>query len=108
MIFSDFPKNLRITYGKYFIGFWKQLVEVLEVFLWNFEKIGRKFWKNVREIEKKILNNSTNIVESLLRGTEVIWNWCWYYEEILEFSEIISVKLEKNYEELLKKTNFSI
>ncbi len=44
------------------------------------------------------------IKETLLGKIEVIRNWCWYYEEILEsFSQIIPVKLERIYEEILKK-----
>ncbi len=40
-----------------------------------------------------------------LRKIEIIRNrCCWFYEEVLEsFSEIISVKLRKNYEEILEK-----
>ncbi len=43
MIFGDFPINFRITCGKYWTNFkensrdfWNQLVEVLELFWWNF------------------------------------------------------------------------
>ncbi len=44
-------------------------------------------------------------MEILFGKTEVIRNWCcWYYEEILEnLSGIISVKLGKNYEEIVEK-----
>ncbi len=43
-------------------------------------------------------------METLFGRIEVIWKWCWYYEEILEsFSEIISVKFEKNWEKMLQK-----
>ncbi len=45
--------------------FWIQLVEVLEVFRWNFGKIARKFWRNLREIEKTILNDTMKIKETL-------------------------------------------
>ncbi len=42
-------------------------------------------------------------METLLGKAEVIRNWCWY-EEILEsFSEVISVKLGKNYKEIFEK-----
>ncbi len=69
-------------------------------FLKNWEKNRR----NLKEIEKKILNDSMKIMETLLGKVEVIRNWCWYYEEILKsFSKIISVKLGKNYEEILEK-----
>ncbi len=35
-------------------------------------------------------------METVLRKIEVIWNWYWYYVEILEsFFEIISVTLVK-------------
>ncbi len=41
---------------------------------------------------------------TILGKTDVIRNWCCsYYKEILEsFAEIILVKLEKNYEEVVK------
>ncbi len=52
--------------------FWNQLVEVFEEFRWNFEKIARKFLRKLREIEKKILNDSRKIMETLLRKIEVI------------------------------------
>ncbi len=44
-------------------------------------------------------------MEILLGKIKVIRNWCfWYFEETLEnFSEIISVKLGKNYEEIVEK-----
>ncbi len=44
-------------------------------------------------------------METLLGKIEVIRNWrYWYYEEILEsFSEIISVKLRENSEEILER-----
>ncbi len=106
MIFDDFPINFRIFCEKYCKSFkenswgsWNQLVEVLDVFPWNFGKIERKFLRNLRKIEKKILNDPREkIMETLLGKTEVIWNWCcWYYEEILESChEIISVKLKEN------------
>ncbi len=39
----------------------------------------------------------------MLGKTEVIWNWCWYYEKILEnFFEIISVRSGKNPADILK------
>ncbi len=67
----------------------------------NYKKIS----KNLRKIETRLLNDTKKIIEILLRKIEVIRNWCcWYYEEILEnLSEIISVKLGKNYEEIFKK-----
>ncbi len=76
------------------------LVDILEVFWWNFGKIARKFWKNLIENEKKISNYFRKIMEILLGKTEVIWNWCcWYYGEILRsLSEII-----KTYEEILEE-----
>ncbi len=59
--------------------------------------------KNLREIEKKTLNYFGKIMEILSRKIEVIRNLCCYYEEILKsFSEIISVKLRKNCEEILE------
>ncbi len=64
--------------------------------------------KILKKSETNWEENSTwfqkNIVETLLEKTEVIWNWCWYYEEILEsFPEIISAKLRRNYEEILEQ-----
>ncbi len=56
----------------------------------------RKFRRNLREIEKKIWTDSRKIMETLLGKAEVIRNWYWYYEEILEnFFEVISVKSKK-------------
>ncbi len=66
MIFGDFPINFRITYGKYCINF-------LRIFFMFLKSAGRssrailmKFWRHLRETEKKILNNSREIMESLL------------------------------------------
>ncbi len=43
-------------------------------------------------------------METLLGKIEVIGNWWWYYKKILEsFSETISIKYKKNYEEILEK-----
>ncbi len=90
-------------------GFWNQLVGVLQVFWLNFGKIARKFWRNSREINKKIFHYFGRIMEILLGKIEVIRNWCWYYEEILEsFSAIILAKLEKYYEEILKRSWINI
>ncbi len=71
----------------------------------NFGKIASKFWRNLKEIEKTILNDSGKIMETLLGKTEVIRNlYRWYKVEILKsFSEVISVKLVNNYEEILEK-----
>ncbi len=51
-----------------------------------------------------MLNDSRNVIETLLGKIEVMKNWyCGYYEEILwSFFEIISVKLKKNYEGILE------
>ncbi len=60
-------------------------------------KIVRKFWRKLIKIEQKILNDSRKIMETLWEKTEVMWNWCWYYEEILgSFSETISTILGKS------------
>ncbi len=61
-------------------------------------------------MEKKILNGSGKIMETLLGKTKVIRNCSyWYHEEIVDsFSEIISMKLEKNYEEILEKLRKNI
>ncbi len=100
--FGDFLINFQITYGKYCINFkenscdvWNQLVEVFEVFRWNFGRTARNFWRNLREIGKKILNNFRKIMKTLFEKFEVIPNWCYsYHKEILEcFSEITSMKL---------------
>ncbi len=56
-------------------NFWNQLLEVFEVFWWNFEKIARKFCRNLREIDKKIFD-SRKIMETLLGKTKLIRNWC--------------------------------
>ncbi len=68
------------------------------------EKIVRKFWRNLREIENNILTDSRKITETLLGKTEVIRNWWWrYYEEILEnFFEVIWVKSKKLGRNLMK------
>ncbi len=104
----NFPINFRITSGKItsilkkILDFWNQLVEVLETFRWNFGKIARKLQRNLGEI-KNILNKFRKIMEILLGINEVIRNCCWYYEGSLEsFSEIISAKLDKNFESLEK------
>ncbi len=81
--------------------FGDQLVEIFEISRWNFGKITKKkfkkFKRNWAKNFKWIQKNYGNL--------EVIRNWCRrYYEEILEnFSKIISVKLGKNYEEMLEK-----
>ncbi len=71
MIFGDFTINFRITCGKYCTNFkensWdfsNQLVEVLVIIWWNFGKIARKFWRNLRETKKKILNDSRKIMKT--------------------------------------------
>ncbi len=53
---------------------------------------------------------SGKLWKKLLGKTQVNRNWCcWHYEEILEiFSEIISVKLRKNYEKILEKLGKNI
>ncbi len=96
MVFDDFPINFRITCGKYGTNFKENS--------WNFGEIARNFWRHLRENEKKILKDSRKIMETLAEKTEVIRNWCWYYEEVLEsFPEIISLKFVKNCEEILEK-----
>ncbi len=90
MIFGDFPINFKIIRGKYFLdfkenlkNFWNRLLEVLEILWWNFGKIARKFKSNLRDVEKKISNDSKKIVETLLGTIEIIRNWCrWYYEKM--------------------------
>ncbi len=73
--------NFRTTFGKHCINFkenslafWNQLLEVLEELQWSFWKIARKFRKNLRKIEKKILNYSNKITEKLSGKIEVIRN----------------------------------
>ncbi len=80
-------------------------MQILEIFGINSSKFLRYFNKILEKIEKKILNNSRKINEILLGKIEVIRNrCCCYYEEILEiFSGIISVKVGKNYVEILEK-----
>ncbi len=57
----------------------------------------RKFWRNSTEIEKKILNNSWKIMETLLEKVEVIRNWRRNFRNFLgnNFSEI-GKRLQKN------------
>ncbi len=78
MVFRDFQINFGITCGKYCINFsqsfWDflhELVKILEVSEWNFGKISRKFWKNLRKIEKKILNDFKKIMKTLLKKINV-------------------------------------
>ncbi len=69
-------------------------------------KIVIKFGRNLRELGKKISNDSRKIMETLLGKIVVVWNWSWNYEKNLEsFSEIISVKLGKNYEEIWSRAH---
>ncbi len=81
MISRGFPINFRITCGecgvnlkKFFWDFWNQLEDILEVFWWNFGKIAIKFWRNLKEIEKKIVNVYRKIMGKLYGKTEVIRN----------------------------------
>ncbi len=50
-------------------------------------------------------SDSKKIMETLLGKTDVIWNWCGYYEESLQrLSEICDFgEIGKNYEKILEK-----
>ncbi len=73
-----------------FLGFMKATPRNSWVYSWNCGKIARKFWRNLKETEKKSLNDSRKII-TLSRKTEAIRNWCWYYKQILKsFSQITS------------------
>ncbi len=74
---------------------------ILIKFWENFEKILKKFKKNWEENFECF---QESYMKTLLGKIEEIRNWCfWYYGEILEnFSEIISAKFGKSYEEILK------
>ncbi len=111
MIFTAFLINFRITCGKRSINFeenswdsgnfsngssWSILMKFWE----NYKKILNKFKSNWEEIFKSFQKNYGNVIGKI----EVVRNRCWYYEEILEsFSEIISVKLGRNNNEIVEK-----
>ncbi len=96
-ILRGFSLNFRITCGKFRINFLENS--------W----MARKFWTNyLRKIEKKILNDSRKILETLLGKIEVIPSW-WLisrrnYIKFFsnDFSEI-GKKLSRNFEKTLKK-----
>ncbi len=98
MSFGDFPiiicGKYRIHFKENSYNFGNQLVQVLEVFWWNFVKVAIKFWRNLGEIEKKILNASRKIMDILLEknrsNSTMMFLTLW--ENLRKFSGIISVK----------------
>ncbi len=67
-----------------------------------------KFWRNLREIRKKILNDFWKIMETLSGKTEVIRNWTllrrnfrkFFWKNFTEIGGKNTKKIQINYEEI--------